>query len=192
MSEKRKNTRHKIVEAASQGFRSHGFAGIGVDAIANAAGVTSGAFYSHLGSKKGAFEAALNQGLDEVIEAVPSFQKQHGKKWLDEFINYYMSPEHRNNLESGCAMTTLSPEVVRTSSEIHEIYEEKMKVIIELMSKGLDEGNKKQKLGRAWSVIAGLIGGLTLSRAVNSEETIKLIRHSVTSSVKILAGKIKC
>lgn len=191
MSDKRKNTRHKIVTAASKGFRSHGFAGIGVDAIASAAGVTSGAFYSHLGSKKGAFEAALNYGLDEVIEAVPNFQKQYGVKWVDEFIEYYMSLEHRNNLESGCAMTTLSPEVVRTDSDIHDIYEKKMKMIIELMSRGLDEGNKKEKLQRAWSIIAGLIGGLTLCRAVNSKETIQSLRLSITKSVKIAAGKIK-
>ena len=46
---KKQETRKRIINAASRGFRSNGYAGIGVDGIAKEAGVTSGAFYAHLG-----------------------------------------------------------------------------------------------------------------------------------------------
>ena len=69
-------TRRKIIDAAGRGFRKHGYAGIGVDGLAKSAGVTSGAFYAHLGSKNGAFEVALEAGLDEVIEGVPDSADQ--------------------------------------------------------------------------------------------------------------------
>jgi AcrR family transcriptional regulator len=72
-------TRKRIINAARQGFRSNGYAGIGVDGIAKEAGVTSGAFYAHLGSKDGAFQATLSVGLDEVIAEIPEFQLQHGQ-----------------------------------------------------------------------------------------------------------------
>jgi TetR/AcrR family transcriptional repressor of nem operon len=73
---KKEQTRARILDAASQSFRSSGYAGTGVDGVAKAAGVTSGAFYAHFGSKDGAFAAALATGMDEVIEAIPKFQTE--------------------------------------------------------------------------------------------------------------------
>ena len=189
MSTKRAATRQRIVNAASQGFRSQGFAGVGVDGIAKAAGVTSGAFYSHLGSKNGAFEAALEIGLDEVIAAVPVFQQQNGVHWVEEFVDYYFGKAHREDLAGGCAMTTLSPEVVRAGPEIHELYEVKMKKIVDLMIKGLAGGTNEEKRQRAWAVIGGLIGGLTMCRAVQGTKTIQQITKSLKKSVVQAAGE---
>ena len=75
---KKQETRKRIVSAASQGFRSHGYAGIGVDAIAKEAGVTSGALYAHMGSKDGAFEAALlNTPVERADEPVEILRTLH-------------------------------------------------------------------------------------------------------------------
>lgn len=188
---KKQITRERIICAASQGFRSNGYAGIGVDGIAKDAGVTSGAFYAHLGSKDGAFEAALSLGLDEVINAIPEFQLQHGKQWMVAFSNYYMSQEHRDDLASGCAMTTLSPEVVRTKPEIQAIYEAKMLKIVEYMAQGLDVGSHEECQTNAWSVLGVLIGGLTMARAVSSIDVANKIAMSITNSAINIAGKTK-
>jgi TetR/AcrR family transcriptional repressor of nem operon len=188
---KKQETRKRIINAASQGFRRNGYAGIGVDTIAKEAGVTSGAFYAHLGSKDGAFEAALSVGLDEVITAIPEFQLQHGKQWIVAFSDYYLGQAHRNDLSSGCAMTTLSPEVVRTKPEFHAIYEKKMVTIAELIAKGLDGVSRKERLSRAWAALGVLIGGLTMVRAVASIKTADLIAIAIKKSVINIAGEIK-
>lgn len=188
---KKQETRKRIINAASQGFRSNGYAGIGVDGIAKEAGVTSGAFYAHLGSKDGAFEAALSVGLDEVITAIPEFQRQHNKQWVVAFSDYYLGQAHRDNLSCGCAMTTLSPEVVRTKPELHVIYEEKMIEIAELMAQGLDGDSHEECLSRAWAVLAILIGGLTMARAVASVDIAEKIAVSITHTAINSAGKIK-
>ena len=98
---KKEQTRERMLDAASQSFRAHGYAGVGVDSIAKAAGVTSGAFYAHLGSKDGAFRAALERGLDEVIVAIPQFQNEHGSKWVEAFADYYLGKAHRDDLACG-------------------------------------------------------------------------------------------
>jgi len=188
---KKQETRKRIINAASQGFRSHGYAGIGVDGIAKEAGVTSGAFYAHLGSKNGAFEAALSVGLDEVIAAIPEFQLQHGKRWVEFFADYYLDQAHRNNLSCGCAMTTLSPEVVRAKPELHVIYEEKMIEIVELMAQGLDAGSHEECLSNAWAVLGVLIGGLTMARAVASIDVADKIAMSITNAAINAAGQAK-
>lgn len=184
-------TRKRIINAASQGFRSNGYAGIGVDSIAKEAGVTSGAFYAHLGSKNGAFEAALSAGLDEVIVAVPEFQLQHGKKWIVAFTDYYLGQAHRDNLSCGCAMTTLSPEVVRTKPELHEIYQDKMIEIVELMARGLIGSSHEECLSKAWAVLGILIGGLTMARAVASIKTADQIAISIINAAVNAAGQTK-
>lgn len=188
---KKQETRKRIIDAASRSFRSNGYAGIGVDGIAKEAGVTSGAFYAHLGSKDGAFEAALSIGLDEVIAAVPNFQAEHGKQWIKAFADYYLSQAHRDNLSCGCAMTTLSPEVVRTKPELHAVYEEKMLAIVELMAKGLEGNSSEECVSRAWAVLGILIGGLTMARAVASNKIADQIAVSIANTAIATAGEIK-
>lgn len=188
---KKQETRKRIISAASRSFRSRGYAGIGVDGIAKEAGVTSGAFYAHLGSKDGAFEAALATGLDEVITAVPIFQAEHGKQWIIAFADYYLGSEHRNDLSCGCAMTTLSPEVVRTKPELHAVYEEKMLDIVELMANGLAGSSREECISRAWAVIGMLIGGLTMARAVASINVAEQIAASISKTAIITAGETK-
>lgn len=163
---KKEQTRARILDAASQSFRSSGYAGTGVDGIAKAAGVTSGAFYAHFGSKDGAFEAALATGMDEVIESIPNFQFEFGEDWVGVFADYYLSEAHRNDLACGCAMTTLSPEVARADTEVHMAYEAKMNRIVGLIADGLGGDADDVRRARAWAMLSTLIGGLTLSRAV--------------------------
>lgn len=188
---KKEQTKEKILIAASQNFRSNGYSGIGVDGIAKAAGVTSGAFYSHFGSKDGAFDAALIAGLNEVIEGIPQFQSNFGKKWVEEFAEYYLSQKHQNDLACGCAMTTLSPEVVRATSETQATYEKMMSKIIDLAADGLEGGSKEDKRSRAWAMLSILIGGLTMARAVKTKKTTNEIAQSIKASAINAAGKTK-
>ena len=163
---KKEQTRARILDAASQSFRSSGYAGTGVDGIAKTAGVTSGAFYAHFGSKDGAFEAALAAGLDQVIQSIPNFQAEFGAAWVGAFADYYLGEAHRNDLACGCAMTTLSPEVARADPDVHMAYEAKMNRIVCLIADGLNGNSKEARHTQAWAMLSTLIGGLTLSRAV--------------------------
>jgi AcrR family transcriptional regulator len=191
MSTKKEQTRERMRDAASRSFRSHGFAGVGVDAIAKAAGVTSGAFYAHFGSKDGAFRDALEQGLDEVIGAIPQYQSEHGADWVRAFADYYLGKAHRDDLACGCAMTTLSPEVARSEPEVKALFETKMKKIAGLVADGLPGGDEEQRLSRAWSVLGVLIGGLTLARSVKSnrlaEQIAKSIRRAAVDAASLRA-----
>lgn len=185
---KKQLTRQRILKAASATFRSSGFAGIGVDGVAKAAGVTSGALYAHFGSKDRLFEEALKAGLDEVIVAIPKFQQDNGSKWVEAFVSYYLGQPHRDDLSGGCAMTTLSPEVVRAAPNLHILYESKMAKIAQLIAAGLDEGSEEDRLVRAWAVLGTLIGGLTLARAVETQNLAGRIAAALSQTAMIAAG----
>jgi len=66
-ADQKEETRRKMLEAAGRGFRSHGYSGIGVDGLAKAADVTSGAFYSHFGSSTYIFTIKTNVASDLFI-----------------------------------------------------------------------------------------------------------------------------
>ena len=188
---KKDETRRKIVAAASHGFRKHGYGGIGVDGLAKSAGVTSGAFYSHLGSKDGAFNIALAVGLDEVIDSLPKFQSEHGTAWVKVFVEYYLSTKHQNDLEYGCAMATLTPEVVRFGDEMHELYEEKMSVIADIIVQGLAGGTEEDRFSRAWSVLGVLIGGVNIARSMKSIEASEAVANAIRLAAISAAGETK-
>jgi len=181
----KEETRQKIREAVGRGFRKHGYAGIGVDGLAKAAGVTSGAFYSHFGSKDGAFEDALAAGLDEVIEGVPTFQSEHGVDWVKAFAEYYLSKSHLNDIDCGCAMATLTPEVVRFGTKVHASFEKRMIMIADLVARGLVGGTDEDRRARAWSMLGVLIGGINVVRAMKSTK----VSEEVAEAIKVAAIK---
>lgn len=189
--EQKEETKKKILEAAGESFRSHGYAGVGVDGLAKHAGVTSGAFYSNFKSKKEAFDAALSFGLDEVITALPKFQQDNGSDWIKAFAQYYLSKSHRKDLACGCAMATLTSEVVRADTKAHTVYENKMLKIVDLIADGLSGGSEDEKLVRAWSFLSILIGGINVVRALKTASVSDDIAMMLEESAINAAGKVK-
>lgn len=187
----KEETRRKMTKAVGQGFREHGYAGIGVDGLAKAAGVTSGAFYSHFGSKDGAFEVALAAGLDEVIEGVPKFQNEHGADWVKAFAEYYLGKSHRTDLACGCAMAALTSEVVRSGVELHAEYEKKMKNIVELVAQGLAGGSDEERFARAWSMLGVLIGGINITRAMKGTKASEEVAAAIKDAAIKAAGRTR-
>jgi TetR/AcrR family transcriptional regulator, transcriptional repressor for nem operon len=186
---KKQLTHQRILDAAGQGFRSKGYAGVGVDGIAKTAGATSGAFYAHFGSKDGAFSAALKAGLDEVIKGIAQYRAQYGENWVAAFAKYYLSPAHQKDMACGCAMTTLSPEVTRANAKVQAVYEAGMNTIVDLIADGLAGGSQTDRQGRAWAMLSALIGGLTLARAVHSQAIAERIASSASFTAVQAAGQ---
>ena len=179
----KETTKKKVIEAAGRKFRKHGYAGIGIDALAIAAGVTSGAIYGHFGSKAGAFDSALAAGLDEVLAALPEFQAK-GENWLSDFCDYYLGQEHQGDLECGCAMASLTPEVIKFDSPQKQLFETKMQRIADQLAIGLQGDDA---LARAWTVLASLIGALNLLRACDSAALKQTLATQFKAQILLLA-----
>ncbi|HWE56562.1 MAG TPA: TetR/AcrR family transcriptional regulator [Acidimicrobiales bacterium] len=68
--ERRAQTRQALLDAASELFATRGIDGASIDAIAEAAGRTSGAVYDHFGGKEGLLFALLEGWVDDVTAVV--------------------------------------------------------------------------------------------------------------------------
>lgn len=188
---KKEETRNRLLESASQAFRKHGYAGVGVDGIASKAGVTSGAFYAHLGSKDDAFQMALESGLNEVIHAIPQLQEKAGAKWVIDFVEYYLSDDHVNDLECGCAMASLTLDVIRFGDTHSKTFELKFKKIISLISQGLAGNDGELKASRAWGLLSVCVGGLTFLRALSTAHQRNETKKAIRETALKVAGKGK-
>lgn len=187
-------TRNKIYQAALSKFRSEGFHGIGVDGISKAAGVTSGAFYKHFGSKANAFREVLSEGLGILRNGIERNHAEKGEKWLEPFIKWYFSrPEGPDcdggdnllPMQGGCALPTLSPEVARTDEETQAIYEQELLQIVKALKAGLPKETTMKKQV-SWSILATMIGGVALARAVQDEDLAEEIAKSMVWANKKL------
>ena len=164
--EVREKTHQKILSAAGRGFRKKGYTGLGVDGLAQKAGLTSGAFYGHFASKKEAFKQAVLEGLRAYSEAVKTFQQEHGEHWASHFLDYYLGEKHRADLECGCAVPGLSSEVMRGDQELKAAYEKELITIAEALSSDSDTDNKRKAL----VLISLLAGAIVVSRSVQTQE----------------------
>src|SRR5690348_18403352 len=104
--------RERIVTAAARLIRERGISGTGVDALAEAAGLTHGSLYSQFGSKERLAEEALRHALRT------SATRMSDARTLDDFVARYLTPEHRERRGDGCVVAALGSEMPRHSAAI--------------------------------------------------------------------------
>jgi len=189
---KKAATHTKMLEAVGRNFRQFGYSGVGVDGLAKAANVTSGAFYAHFGSKAAAFDAALLDGLDEVMVGLQKIQAEHGLEWIKAFVDYYLGKSHRSDVACSCAMATLTPEVVRSGPKVHAAYEKKMALIVDLVARGLVATTDDDRRNKAWAMLSILIGGLNVSLAMKTTRAADEVATAVKIAAIKVAGKTRC
>ncbi len=166
--EQKQQTRQRIADAAGRGFRQGGFGGIGVDGLAKQAGVTSGAFYVHFGSKADAFREAVAQGLAGLKLGVQYFQAEHGAAWWPEFVRFYLSVKRTCDLGDSCTLQSLAPEVARADAASREAFERGLLEVAQTVVEGPASPAAPRELAAAFAALSSLVGAVTLARAVSS------------------------
>lgn len=68
--ERKAETRTRLLSAAADLLAEHGVDGVSVDAVADAAGRTSGAVYAHFGSKQGMLVALLDEWRHSLVSVI--------------------------------------------------------------------------------------------------------------------------
>ena len=175
---KRENTHQQLLESVHKNFRKLGYDGAGVDGLAAAAGVSSGAFYSHFGSKAQAFRESISIGIHQFEEVVKHYQEEYGKDWLKQFSKFYLVEKRNCDLSESCALQSLSTEVARSDEETRAIFQSELLKAAETFSAGM------KSTADTWPVIATLIGGTILARAVKDKKLADQIASSIQRSLE--------
>jgi AcrR family transcriptional regulator len=168
-SDQKAKAKQAILKAGATALRANGFNGIGVDGLAASAGVTSGAFYSNFSNKEALLEEVIATCVGEPFIDTESGSLAERQDRLRKWLAMYISASHRADPSSGCVMPTLSADVARANPEIRATYQRKMLELVRKMSNLLD-GKEPDRKTRAWSIIAMMVGALTIARAMPDGE----------------------
>jgi TetR/AcrR family transcriptional regulator, transcriptional repressor for nem operon len=185
----KQEARARILAAVGRGFRKRGYGGIGVDGLAKEAEVTSGALYGHFPSKEAAFKEAVMAGIDELRVAIEGLRAEHGAKWVEIFIDFYLGQKRVCDLGESCALQSLAPEVQRSNDATRAAFETHIDLVAHAVADGLVGSNARDRLARAWALLAILSGGVTLARAVEDRQASETIAAAVRQAALKAAGK---
>jgi AcrR family transcriptional regulator len=161
-------THRRILRSVGRGFRGKGFGGIGIDALAKGAKVTSGAFYGHFRSKAEAFRAAVKTGMAELRQGVLGFQERLGDDWVEAFADFYFTDRVTCALEDGCALPSFVGDVSRSDAKTRTTFEKAFVELLDALAKGLP-GDRAEAEARAIVMLVIFAGGVTVTRALRDE-----------------------
>ena len=158
--------REKIVEVASTLFRKHGSEGIGVADIMKAAGLTHGGFYGHFESKDDLAAEACSRALSrEWWKGAISSSMAGG---LEAIVNAYLSPRHRSDPGCGCLIAAVGSDIVRQPRTVRHAFTKGLESLIEALRNFMRGRSPAARRKQALATMAGLVGALILSRAVDN------------------------
>ncbi len=177
-------TRRNLIDAAAQEFRVSGYAGAGVDAIARRAGVTSGAFYRHFVSKSAVFSVVISEGLQQIVEGIRAAKEASPKNWRKAFTDFYFSKVRLKSIENGCALPSLTAEIVRADDDAKEAFRKGLAAIVEEFSDGVHRFGDDEFSRRTLAALSLMSGSLMLARAVKSEKLA--VQIAVASAKEVL------
>ncbi|MEU0878729.1 TetR/AcrR family transcriptional regulator [Lentzea sp. NPDC005914] len=178
--------REQIVTATAQLLRERGSAGISVQDVMGAAGLSHGGFYKHFASKDELLGIATEVAFQSVLAQITDLTERTDA-W-DAFVARYLSAEHRDAPGTGCANTALAVESARANADapLRTAYAEGLKGMIEFLValEGLPEDQEEARR-RAVVDLATLVGALSLARATGttplSEEILDTVRDELTA-----------
>ena len=167
------DTRKHLLRTAGELAKKNGFSSTGVDALMEAAGLTSGAFYNHFSSKNELFSELLKREVDHSFSMfADEISGESVDEWVDRQIKRYLNWKHVQGAETGCVVPSLGAEIARADKSTKKIFEDAARRIHDVWAGQV--GDDKT----AWAVIAQLIGTVMLARAMASEKTGKEVLNA--------------
>ena len=176
-------TRETMLEHTAAHVKAHGFASSGVDAIAAAAGVTSGALYKHFSGKQDLFAALVSAQLEHTAQrfaSVPAKDRESARNALTA----YLSLAHVDHPANGCPLPSLTAEIARSGEAVRQAFQEG------LLDVHAQIARLTQSDAKAWSMISQCVGAVMLARAMNPDEARRTLLQAVKQeAAALLAGR---
>lgn len=181
--------RDALLRAGARSLKASGFTGIGVDGLAAAAGVTSGAFYSNFPNKEAILEAVIDAGLGEpFLTDTDSTTPAQARARLITFVEDYLTADHSLEPADGCVIPALSADVSRAQPHVKDAYQRKMSALVDRIA-GLLDGDESDRRRRAWSLVALMVGAILISRGLPERSELRSapIESALTTATQLLA-----
>src|SRR5438045_2749912 len=188
-SDHKQHTRDTVLAEAGKAIRKDGPHRVSVAAVMKRAGLTHGGFYAHFKSKdamlvaaiENMFEASRQRWISLTFDLTPA-------QGIAKYVDWYLSKEHRDSREIGCAVAALSSDLPRLSSACQKAYSEGARRMNAWLATLIERIGTPDAQAVATSVFAELLGTLSLARAEQDATRSDAIMRLGRASVKARLG----
>jgi TetR/AcrR family transcriptional repressor of nem operon len=180
----KEETHKKLLKIAAGTLREKGPDGLAVADLMKTAGLTHGGFYAHFKSK----DALLTETLGEIFARV-------GRRWdrimddlppreaLDAYIDFYLSPQHRDHPESGCPVVALNSDLPRQSRAFRKAFDAGVVQMRARIASRVEAAGIAGPADFAQAILSAMVGAVALARSVSdkamSDEILKSTRRDM-------------
>ena len=177
-TQRRTDTRKRILDAAGRLFRQQGIDGVGVDAVMKEAGLTHGGFYLHFDSKEAlAAEVArsLLEQAAEIWDQISRSPDRHAA--LTRIVTAYLNP---GRIAAGtcCPLATLGADVARRNTSRGAMHTA-LDGMIQALARCLP-GRRRQ---RALATLSTLVGAVVLARLADDPALAREFLDAAAASI---------
>jgi TetR/AcrR family transcriptional repressor of nem operon len=169
----------KIVKDAARRVRAEGLTGAAVSEVMRDAGLTHGGFYKHFESKEDLLVESLREGFREIIDrlADAGLESQSGAAWK-AIVKTYLSPEHCDDVEGGCPMAALAPELARADKAMKPKIVEQMVQYKNRMLPFMPGRRTVDKERAFFAMFSMMIGATAMARILPNEAARAMVLSS--------------
>ena len=181
--EHKEQARKRLLEGGGRHAKKHGFDGSGMDALAAAAGVTTGSLYKHFEGKSDLFAALIRSELQRTAQrfsAIATGDRGGAAKALAS----YLSLNHVKHPEAGCALPSLTPEIARADESAQDAFQSGVLGIHAIVADRFTGSGDS-----AWALIAQSVGAVMLARAMRDERVRRELLGAAARNGAALLGK---
>jgi TetR/AcrR family transcriptional regulator, transcriptional repressor for nem operon len=162
----KEQTRARVLNAAARAIRADGPHRVGVAGVMAEAGLTHGGFYAHFASKDELVAASISQMFEESgRRARREMDGDDAREGLRRYIDFYLSAEHRDARGAGCPLPYLSADAPRLDAKSRSRFAEGVAQLTDLLAVLLADLGQADPQAAAGSLLAELVGALSLARA---------------------------
>jgi len=184
----KQHSRRRLVARSGAHAKKHGFADSGLAALAQAAGLTTGAVYKHFSGKADLFAAVIESELAQTARTYGEIAPGDRDAAVAA-LRTYLSLAHVHHPEAGCPLPSLLPEVARADGSVQCAYQTGLLEMVDsITALTLDRA-------QAWSLIAQTVGAVMLARALPEEsaqtELLQAVFESTVASISEQSGGVE-
>jgi TetR/AcrR family transcriptional repressor of nem operon len=184
-ADQKERTHRQILAEAANAIRTKGPDRVGVAQVMSKLGLTHGGFYAHFASKDDlvaqAITSMFEQGYANFLRRTEGLEP---RKALEAYVDWYLSPGHRDAANRGCPLASVSGDLPRLPDAARVRYTEGIERLTAAIAKLIKKLGNKNAEALALSALSEMAGALALARAIIDPERSERMLQASCEMVK--------
>jgi TetR/AcrR family transcriptional repressor of nem operon len=161
---RKQKTRRRLLQVAARAIRREGPHRVGVADVMGRAGLTHGGFYAHFEDRDALVAAAVEESFRQACARIERLI--HGATalaGLAAYVDFYLSPAHRDSRTYGCPLPFLAGDVPRMSAGARARFADGMNELVALLVEPFGRLGRSAPEADAVALLSELSGTLLLA-----------------------------